>query len=903
MGFWSRIKRSVSNTYNKIDLAVGGALPGGVTKIKTSDSSSTSQTTQPSTQTSTSAPSPQSSSGSSGGSSGSGGGVNIQIQPTARQTTPSGEVLTAREDSSGNIRVTSSTGQTQSVPVRSSGGNLTVQKVYQAPSSQYAGSGGATIHPGVSSVESYDYTGEPPERYNRPITSALSQSFRNSLNVGIIGTYGFGAYIKQAFYDPFEYVGQPKAYQEVGSNLNPTWRGTDFGYGLPDNQKQSVTPGDYQDTTSTTYYDIGEEEKFRVFSSAGVGYSGESAQVLPQRIQEDVVSDLKPVFQEKYNKIIESRFNTYQARVNSGELTVDQAQRLFEAESGDYLKQINADYQAQVGLEFESRYSKVSGKIAQIESFQSKIYQPPAYPIISGIGKGIETGAIIGATSFGGSGATIAASTYLGYKTYSNTVQYKSNYSQLSTGQKIIGGSGIALGALASAYTFNLGVNRFYGEWRNIIYNDLSKTPATIRGAEVLRTEEFRRYDIAALRRTGDRSALTAQRVDVYQTGSDSVGFYSKGITNTRIFDPQYERYITTSETFRVSGNIPNVQAGKLGYVGSNGLKVIPEDVYAGVGGAIYSSEKGLKSFNFIAGAKDEDQFFRVIGGANPQQSFSNFGNIKIISSNVRGRIDSTGKIFKLQEGSDVFYVQSSGARSSQQYLNSLYGSGVAGATQLSMQIQSSTLSELGKSSAQIGAGKVLGAQALSQVSNQRYSGQPQIAETRSNTRLSPIQLPTLSQMGLQEQSTKTRALGVSSGAVGALGLDQRNKLVVAQAQSQKLDQISGLKLKTSQVLAPIGQSFPGYFNPPAFKGGRTPIPVALFDINSGGLALPSNIIGGGSRVVRYTPSFSAIVFNIRGSSKRSGIETGINFRPITPGFQFNTGLDFNLNKLRRFLG
>ena len=58
------------------------------------------------------------------------------------------------------------------------------------------------------------------------------------------------------------------------------------------------------------------------------------------------------------------------------------------------------------------------------------------------------------------------------------------------------------------------------------------------------------------------------------------------------------------------------------------------------------------------------------------------------------------------------------------------------------------------------------------------------------------------------------------------------------------------------------------------------------------GLELPSNIISGGRKKTGYVPSFSAIIFNIKGKTHKR-IETGINFRPIIKGFKYF--------KIRRF--
>ena len=55
-----------------------------------------------------------------------------------------------------------------------------------------------------------------------------------------------------------------------------------------------------------------------------------------------------------------------------------------------------------------------------------------------------------------------------------------------------------------------------------------------------------------------------------------------------------------------------------------------------------------------------------------------------------------------------------------------------------------------------------------------------------------------------------------------------------------------------------------------------------------GGLGLSSKTSKGGKSVLRYTPSFSALFYKIKGEKQKNVRETGINFRPITKGFSFS---------------
>lgn len=906
MGWWSNLKKRVSNTYTSVDKAVGGYLPGGVSPGSTSEQSTSSKTTQPASTSSNSTSTSSTSrtyKTSSGATATSTPIPQNKIGGVIVTDLSSGESVTTRISSSGTITSqtyspapsgirggsSSQMGQSQAISLANREGGLVSQQTIPQNSGQLS-----------PSISAYEYTGQPPQRYNKPLGSALSQSFRNALNVGLIGQSGFRTYINQAFYEPFKYVGQPKAYKTMGYNVNPEWRGTEFGYNMPKEQKQIYTPEGYKDTTSQTYFDVGESQRRQLFTKAGLTYTGESTVVLPQRIQEDVIRNIRPQFQEEYSSGVQDIFKGYQAKVDTGELTQTQAQTQFEAAAKEYSTDLNRRFQSEISTQYKSRYNKVSGSIGSVEAFNQKIFEPPAYPIIRTTGKAIEAGAIIGSTAFGGSVATFAASSYLGYKTAGQTVSYLGDYSQLSTGQKIGGAASIGFGAFATGYTLKLGTSRIYSEWNQAIYSDLASAQAKVRGREIARTQDFSTYDIASLRRTGSGQSLTIQRADIYPTGSDRVGFYSQGITKTKVFNPQTETYVNTAKRFSISGNIPDIKPGNLGLV-RNGAKIIPEDVYSGLGSAIYSSENQIKSFNFIAGAKDSGNYYNVVGASSPKSSFSyNTGGIKVTSTTVRGNIESAGKIAKLPEQIDVNFITTSGSRSSQQFYNNLYGVGSSGIIQTAKQAQAFSLGELGSATSKgVAAGSALKLQSVSAISPGATSAQvTQIQEPKIRSELRAVQLPTISQMGLSTQQSKQGVTTLSSGSYGRPLFSQPQAVGQIQTPSQRVGQIPGLKIQPGQTLIPAIPTDPGYFNPPTPPGRSFPV-IPIFDINPGGLVLPTNIVQGGRKVTNYSPSYSALVFNIKGQ-RAGGIETGVGFRPITPGFQFETGLNFNARKMFR---
>lgn len=774
----------------------------------------------------------------------------------------------------------------------------------QSKQSQSVQSG---LQPSDKTISAYDYSGEPPQRYKQPFFSALGQSFKNIFNFGIIGQQGFKAYTQQAFFTPFEYVGEPKAYKTIGTNINPTYRGTEFGFGAPSpEQKEVYVPEGYKDTSDITYFNVGEQKKRDLFLSAGLDYKGEPARLLPQRLSEDVAKDLRPKYQAEVETGTQKLFDIYQGKVESGELTQPEAQKRFEAASSFYTDLVNTKYQAEASSLYGSRM-KSTKEIAAVEAFDKKIFEPPAYPIIRGTGKAIEIGAIAGATAFGGSTATLATSAYLTTKTADQAVQYKSDFGRLTTGQKIAGGASVGLGILASGYTFRLGVTRFYSEWRGAIYSDLARTPAKVSGREILRTEELNRYAVGSVRRSGVNTAQTVQRVDVYKTGDNRVGFFTKGITKTRIFDPQTQKYLYTTEKFSTSGFIPDIQQGSL-TAGKKGASVVYDDVYSGQGYAVYSSPTSLRKYSFLAGSKELPESYSVFGGSSPRRLYSGTFTtqrgqpIYFSSTTARGNIDSYGSIAKLQEPDSISYIISSGSKkSSGSFINSLYSTGAAGTLSVGSQAQKFSLGQIasqkgiaitGKSSPAIttqttaAASREFYGSAAVQNYQQDYVVQTQPIDTRS--RQISAQLPTLNQLGLGTERSISASVPTSS-TVFSFVERSRVAVIPATTPTAALAQVSVTRLR-SGLLSPTTSSFSGYGTPAPIPTNRIIIVPQGFDFNPAETQLSSRLLSGGRRITGYTPSFSALYFNIRGRPT-ARIETGINFRPITANFSFNTGL------------
>lgn len=903
MGFWD----SVKSFYSKADKKLGGYLPGGITPSEaksSSTSTSSSTTTTSSTSTSSSGGSTSASSGGGGSSGGSSGGVSSQTLAPQQQDavivtdfttgesvktkiSPSGEI-TSQTYSSGGSSGSSQLGEQQAISLASREEGL-VSSTQEQKTTSY----GATLQPQTYITTKQYNPNEPPERYNRPLSSAVGESFRNVFNFGIIGQQGIGAYTRQAFFTPFKYVGTPKAYKEMPNYNLQNWEGTEFGYGMSEEQKQLYRPVEFQDKT---YYQFSEQQKRGLYSEAGLAYTGEPARILPQRIGENIVNELRPKYEGQLATDTKELYGYYQGKVNAGELTQEQAQTEYNRVLQARTAVVNTQFQREATSIYQERTAGLNEKITKIERFEAEIFEPPAYPVIRNIGRGIETGAIVGASAFGGSGVTLAASTYIGVKTASSTVKYAGAFNELSTGQKVLGGAGIAAGAAATLYTFNLGVTKFYSEWRNIVYTDLAAQRGTTAGREVLRTEEFTRYEIASVRQQGINRAVTTQDIDVYQTGANRVGFFGKGRTTTTIYDPQYEKLVTTTQNFRTSGNVPNIEQGGLSVI-RQGEKITYTDTYTGLGRAKYISGENVVDYRFITASRDVGEYYQVAGATQPQRSFSrSSGGVSYYSTTIRGRFDSTGSILKLPGTSDLSsnIITTGGKRSSQEFFNNLYGVGASAGVQTTREAQIIGTQSLAKSGASVGVGAAsIAAVGARQIRTINLPAAQQIQEPQTATL--NYSLPQLNQILPQQQELEQAALysssygGLYSGVSAASG--QEVALIQGQTQDLATSQAQKLNLRTGLLTPNI--ALPNYLAPPEVTGGRGVPPPFFFRLSPGGFILNSNVIKGGTRRTAFTPSFSAIVFNIRGAYRpqKSLARSGINFRPITKKFKFKTGL------------
>jgi hypothetical protein len=138
----------------------------------------------------------------------------------------------------------------------------------------------------------------------------------------------------------------------------------------------------------------------------------------------------------------------------------------------------------------------------------------------------------------------------------------------------------------------------------------------------------------------------------------------------------------------------------------------------------------------------------------------------------------------------------------------------------------------------------------------------------------------------LVKQQTTTNKYSYGNITTGGVNVSDINYLSVSPALKQ--EQISRQtiqQLNRSGLISAFASVSNSQFNFNEVNYPKYPV-LVLPPISIAGLELPSNITKGGKQPRGYTPSFQAIIFNIKGKVPK-GVETGARLRPIPKGFSF----------------
>lgn len=909
MGFWDRVKKA----YNKVDRAVGGYLPGGSTpsQVAASKNSSTPSSSPSSSSSSSSSTSTNSTSTNSTRSSGGGSSQNIQIDQSVldqinrenQQNALNPTDQTVQNygsqnipDSVKNIKISSSgsSGGSSTPPASSSAASVDLGS--QATSGGSSGPQPTTISaaPEIVQVQKpYDIRDDMTfgEKVSSVFGKYTSFDFYQGVAQTLTGTGsdGRGPRPISAFtqlVSPFDIFGSTQTRGDI--NIAPP--------GLDETGIYNPSTGRYEAPTKTGYQALNEQ----ILLNPDIA---KNPAQLSTELSSDVVSGLQPKYQEQATSLGQS----YQARIDTGELSLQQAENLYATDlsklQGQFETEATSLYNQQIGGKIQD-YADFSGRYADLT--KSTAIQPST---------AITTGALIASSFWGGSEV---AGLRAAYRVVSGAVAIEGatnlgegisekNYLKAGLGAAmLVGGTYSVLRSAANEVTIA------------DIQGATSQKPRIISGSRTeLRPDQYL-DQYSYVQATSNAKAVT--RETVFSTFNPKTNTFriTSGSSETTIKAVDYwsgkDIYVGSYRTFTGGGAI--LDPGKLG-IATNipGISIASENLVPSLSRITsqtqysYRFVDSLQSTPLVTlGGKTET----IIGGAE-----SLFKDNKIFSKSGPANYkfyEYSGRGFKAYENVGGSYspdtltvLRLKGSESSVYFepfpntgLRGNFGGGSGGSQTLtSLKSQLVPAAPLPTQSVVQNIAKQFGAGAQSLVP---ASGAATQIQTNFNA-AAVLEAP--------QPDVKTRAR--SDYAFGAAILqdiraqqdimpqfDVRTAQDMVQAgrsgqaqlpgliQIPELGQQQGQQLRQEQLQIPAfvqpGANVP--FNPFISPDLVLPGLPGLGEIEFG---FPgSGRVPKGRQRLKYTPDFQSLVFNIEGPAPKGGAAPSpFAARPIPRGFSF----------------
>lgn len=676
-----------------------------------------------------------------------------------------------------------------------------------------------------SSVEAYNPSGFRPESQQAPYTrrsairdiltgKTLGNTFESAkkvvrLEAGVGSVFG-------SFFEPLKYTGKQKGETVVQ---------------LPQRGTVNVNA-----KTETTLFELERERK--IASGVPPGLADLS--------KEAIVTDKATKESSRITK-------EYQARVDSGELTVDEATKQAQKEYSTSI----SDYESKIPKNRNLRKRSGESVVKTIE-----------------IGGELATFAVAGRLSPGSVASSIdrTALSELSRKSYKTFGQ---EIIRSESGSVVIAKQSRNIASASESVssfipTFRQGTNRVtVGGGRIIRRVELDSFKKAIQGyssaeRKIIFTEEgsvsakLTGNKVRGVLETDFAKGITLQKELEMTKIYGKSDFVSKGLTRT-------EYVATRKGTKKVISSVSSDNLVKPSVVSS----VVKENE---------------KTYDFIAGKPNRIRFY-------PQQ-----GKASIVSP-----IEGQGKILKYQEGVPR-------SQASLDLEESLYGGAKKDFSIKGLDTQTRNFVKSLKSPSvvqeEVSTGSYSGPVIKQSVKNLQTptlstktipktvapevtSGRGKTVQVSKNVKqIEGIKVAQAIDVVQTQQPKVTTRTRTATKNLVALSDSVAQKSDVAQTVSTKTVLVKKLKLKNKTITTPSLYTGSGY----GFGGPPTNIrPPIIIPVIRGGGARRGRGVGnvpsryGGSQ---YTPSFTALFFKVRGKAPR-GPATGIRFRPITPGFSF----------------
>ena len=821
----------------------------------------------------------------SGGSSGGGTTTSTTIPAKTLAPIKSIDYVNAQGNSAGGITVQGT---------KQTGVKVLSSDFSQSKTSDILNSQGYTPQENLKGTTTNLSNGQAQNQTNVG-TNQVSQNYLGNYNLGLIGLAGdFWGYLSS---------NKNKQFNESNSNI----MGTDnslLAYSPTLYLANKINPQEISSLPGKAWNWLGKntpEISIPIFSGMGAGAggsiplseltktSGEYAQTLPEG---------------QLNKQIED-FNKKWAPYTSGGSNVAGSLK------GNYARELPQFTGTQ------EQYQTYSSEFQNIEALKQTAKSDWAggaeYYVASGISKlpttyekwGIITGAVWAGTEvLGGLYATTAGKAVIntataGYSIYTGTQMLNPN---LMPSQRIGAGINTGLGALSLSLEAYRGVSNLAGYPKSS--TRVIGVSQNIENNKVLTDVYFItdiKTSLLGRKTVFGRSTGTGYINDLGEIQAGKT--YTQGVYSQGAYDLMKGKYVAVGKPVPfVSGSI---DFSKTADITVTNLKITPQDFGTSIEIGKSTPAKMSAQFDFGAVVSPKSKsYFAGVGG--------NFGTNDLRYVFGETGIVKNGKLLKQGQGfyqgfiknraiptdlpdSSIVAVGGRGSKSSSEFINSLYYPQEVNRV---INPASSIITQTAKTKTVKVSTEMFPLVSATDLIEKNYPSYVGGSQTQSEL-LSKDYLTRNNQDFLMKSNT---VLIINSPQKNRFAQD----LFQPSAQFPNQDQINF----QTQVPGQVQISKQEQRQSQAQRVG-TAIPInPILDMPNPRISLPNFNFGfsdkqlgnrkiGFKRIVKYVPSYSALVFNIRGRAPK-GTETGLRLRPITQGFSFANLFSKRVIKVRR---
>lgn len=569
-------------------------------------------------------------------------------------------------------------------------------------------------------------------------------------------------------------------------------------------------------------------------------------------------------------------YGTYQAQITAGEINLGTPISLAGLPNSLKAQKLASNYQSKLNLESPRSAIEAQTMTEQYNFKLNKEYSDVLSKSIIPIKTNKVRSFTLGSLAVGSSFTPIGIATLSTIGTYQGLETYGSKF---VLGNKNIGLKelGIATGKIAvGSYGLYAGYNQYYSGWQKQINEDLANQPLRYTGREINGGNNAKTILYQGTKSTGSGKELTYGRIDI--VGNQATIIKAQSRTTTQLFNPRTNVWDTSRSgsggIFFVSKPSPTTLEF------NNNFAIAGKGTSSEVGGyeAIAKGVTYKASKNEITLEKGEYFGFATPSEGGIYKGVS--GKIKYRTGNAQGfngykaDLGSYGAI----RSADNMGLDFGGGS----FKSVLKSSSKSPSTAISKSISESIINQASQKSLVTAKtnglpSSISSSSSLVSINSNKRRGQNLQLQTKQFTSLvNPISDNTF------KTSTQTRQkVRISSASIQGSRFIQKTQDLNLAIPAVSIKTTTQTKQKQSPRVgfSPINVPTSGYYSlsPPKGFGFKFP------NFDFGNADSTTRKIKGGKSIFGYNPSYSALVFNIKGKAKSYGkFETGFNFRPIS---------------------